>query len=217
MAIDASDGTGINQSNAPPSATSDRVVRMALIANQNAFMNFLNRRIANRSEAEDVFQTFCLRAITKSSSLKDNSSVMAWLFRILRSVLTDHYRSEAARQRRDDNYAQEQTVLGENHIDFEPEGDLCMCFLDLLPKLRPEYADVLWRVELAGDSREKVAADLRTTSTNVRVRLHRARSALRKALGECCGSCCENDYRDCTCSNSDGENSRKLHCQSLAS
>ncbi len=217
MTISSFDEIGSDQSNVPPSATSDGVVRMALIANQNAFVNFLNRRVANRSTAEDIFQTFCLRAITKSSNLNDNSSVMAWLFRILRSVLTDHYRSEAARQRRDDHYAQEQIVLGTNHVDIEPEGALCMCFLDLLPKLRPEYADVLWRVDLAGEPREKVAADLRTTSANVRVRLHRARSALRKALGECCGSCCENDYRDCTCNKSDGKNSRKAHCQSLAS
>jgi RNA polymerase sigma-70 factor (ECF subfamily) len=58
---------------------------------------------------------------------------------------------------------------------------------------------------LSGATREDVAADLNITPTNVRVRLHRARQALRKALNEFCGRCCKSGFRDCDCKSTDSE------------
>tara|TARA_R110000850_G_scaffold51749_1_gene125567 strand:- start:268 stop:930 length:663 start_codon:yes stop_codon:yes gene_type:complete len=177
----------------------DSVIETALTENHRAFLQFLVRRLGDQSAAEDVLQSFCLRAVSRGAGLRDRESVVAWLYSVLRSVLMDHYRSEAARQRREAAYAQEQVLLGDDSDDPELEESVCNCFRGLLPALRPDYAEVLQRVDLSGDTREKVAADLGITPTNVRVRLHRAREALRKALGKCCGSCCEHGFRDCNC------------------
>ncbi len=179
--------------------TMDPVIEAALTENHRTFLRFLVRRLGDQSAAEDVFQSFCLRAVRKGAELRDSESVIAWLYSVLRSVLMDHYRSEAARQRREAGYAQEQILLGNDHNDLELEESICNCFRGLLPALRPDYAEVLRRVDLSGDPRDKVAADLGITPTNVRVRLHRARRALRKALDSCCGSCCEHGFRDCDC------------------
>jgi RNA polymerase sigma-70 factor (ECF subfamily) len=175
------------------------VIEAALTENHRTFLRFLVRRLGDQSAAEDVLQSFCLRAVRKGAELRDSESVIAWLYSVLRSVLMDHYRSEAARRRRDSCYAQEQIVLGNDRDDVELEESVCNCFRGLLPALRPDYAEVLRRVDLSGNPREKVAADLGITPANVRVRLHRARQALRKALGDCCGSCCEHGFRDCDC------------------
>lgn len=177
----------------------DPVVEAALTENHRAFLQFLTRRLGDESAAEDVLQSFCLRAVSRGAELRDSESAVAWLYSVLRSVLMDHYRSEAARRRRDSRYAQEQIVLGNDRDDVELEESVCNCFRGLLPALRPDYAEVLRRVDLSGNPREKVAADLGITPANVRVRLHRARQALRKALGDCCGSCCEHGFRDCDC------------------
>lgn len=175
------------------------VVEAALAENHGAFLRFLTRRLGDESAAEDVLQSFCLRAVSRGAELKDSESALAWLCSVLRSVLVDHYRSEAARRRRESRYAQEQVVLGNERDDAELEESVCNCFRGLLPALRPDYADVLRRVDLSGKPREKVAADLGITPANVRVRLHRARQALRKALGARCGKCCEHGFRDCDC------------------
>jgi len=174
-------------------------IEAALADNHRAFLQFLVRRLGDRSAAEDVLQSFCLRAVRKGAELRDSESAIAWLYSVLRSVLMDHYRSESARQRREANYAQEQALLGNDRDDLELEESVCNCFRGLLPALRPDYAEVLQRVDLSDDPRDKVAADLGITPTNVRVRLHRARQALRKALDSCCGSCCEHGFRDCDC------------------
>ena len=174
-------------------------IEAALTEHYHAFLRYLVRRLGDASAAEDVLQSFCLRAVSRGTEVKHSERVLAWLYSVLRSVLVDHYRSEAARRRRNASYAQEQLVLGNDREDFELDENVCNCFRDLMSALRPEYAEVLQRVDLSGQRREKVAADLGITPANVRVRLHRARQALRKALGNCCGNCCEHSFRDCTC------------------
>lgn len=174
-------------------------VEAALTKNYHAFSRFLARRLTNESAAEDVLQTFCLRAVNRGAELRQSESAVAWLYNVLRSVLTDHYRSEAARQRLEANYAQEQLILGDGPEETRSDENICNCFRDLMPTLRPEYELVLRLVDLSGERREKVAADLGITAANVRVRLHRARQALRKAVENCCGNCFEHCFRDCTC------------------
>lgn len=179
----------------------DSTVEAALIENHAIFLQFLARRLKDKSAAEDVLQSFYVRAVSKGAELKERDKVVAWLYRILRSVLSDHYRREAAMRRRDSRYALEQIVHGNYREEAEQQANICNCFYGLLPTLRPEYSEVLRRLDLSNEPREKVASELSTTSTNLRVRLHRARNALRKALVACCGSCCEQDYRDCFCGN----------------
>ena len=187
----------------------NRAVEVALTENRRSFLRFLARRLGDESAAEDVLQSFCLRAVSKGTELRESDSVVAWLYSVLRSVLMDHYRSEAARQGREANYAQQQIVLGNDRDEIELEESLCNCFRGLLPALRPDYAEVLRRVDLSGEPRDRVAADLGITQANMRVRLHRGRQALRAALGECCGSCCEDGFRDCNCQTGQADDRRR--------
>ena len=177
----------------------DPVVEAALTENHRAFLRFLTRRLGDESAAEDVLQSFCLRAVSRGAELRDTESAVAWLYSVLRSVLMDHYRSEAARNRRDSRYAQKQIVLGNGRDDVELEESVCNCFRGLLSALHPDYAEILRRVELFGESRERLASEFDITPANLRVRLHRARQALRKALDNWCGSCCEQGFRGCNC------------------
>ncbi|NOZ33340.1 MAG: sigma-70 family RNA polymerase sigma factor [Alphaproteobacteria bacterium] len=179
----------------------DPAVEAALTQNNRAFLQFLVRRLGNPEDAKDVFQNFCLRVVNASDTIRQTESLVAWLYSVLRSVLTDHYRSEAARRRREGRYARELDLLtpSAHEIDTELEEAICGCFYGLLPALRSEYAEVLRRIDLQGQSREQVARELDLSAANVRVRLHRARQALRKSLGGSCGSCCKHGFRECTC------------------
>ena len=68
----------------------------------------------------------------------------------------------------------------------ENEVSLCGCLHDAMRMLRPDYADILRRIDLEEQPREQVATELGLTANNVGVRLHRARRALRKKLEEIC-------------------------------
>ena len=62
-----------------------------------------------------------------------------------------------------------------------PEGFDCDCVLAQITELKPEYADLLRRVIIDGESITHVAGELGLTANNAMVRLHRARKALQDA------------------------------------
>lgn len=174
------------------------IVEAALIQNRKPFLSFLQRRVRNLDFAEDIFQQFCLRALTYSSTLRNPERIVTWLYRILHSTLADFFRSKNARLCGESEYSKfhtEQRGTTEN----DPEN-ICTCYIKLLPALKPEYSQVLGRIDLRGESRDAVARDLGITNNLVRVRLHRARQALKSVLLDFCQSCChEQGFMDCHC------------------
>lgn len=171
-------------------------VATMLIENRRAFLRFLTHHVGSGDIAEEVLQQFYLRAIGKASDIKKQESILQWFFRVLRSTLADFYRGEAARRQGEGEYAHLQPE-SLDAFNMDPES-VCMCFYQLLPLLKPEYAEVLQRIDLSGDSRATVAEDLGITLNLVRVRLHRARQALRHALLASCKNC-EHGFMNCDC------------------
>jgi RNA polymerase sigma-70 factor (ECF subfamily) len=70
---------------------------------------------------------------------------------------------------------------------------------ELVVTLKPEYADILRRVDLGETRIDRVAAELGITANNAAVRLHRARQALRQRLEQMCGVCAHHGCLNCTC------------------
>jgi DNA-directed RNA polymerase specialized sigma24 family protein len=76
---------------------------------------------------------------------------------------------------------------------------LCECFRELIPTLKPEYAALIERLELAEGDPAEVAGELNISRNNLKVRRHRARQALRERLEQTCRLCAEHACLDCTC------------------
>src|SRR3546814_8699953 len=55
--------------------------------------------------------------------------------------------------------------------DAEIDATVCNCLYRLLPTLKAEYADVIWRADILGEPRDRLAASLGTSLNNVTVRL----------------------------------------------
>lgn len=186
----ADTGTGVKPA--------DAAVRQALVDGHRRILAFLRRRLGSTEHGEEVLQDFMLRAIERSGDLRDVESVRGWLARLLATTITDHQR-RAARQRR--QAATAASVIEPVAIEPDPELDeaVCDCLYALLPTLRPDYAEVIRRVDLLGEARDQVAAGLGITVNNLAVRLHRARQALRKRLLEMCLTCPVHGFRSCGC------------------
>lgn len=169
-----------------------------LVENHERFLAFLRPRVGSREVAEEILQAALVKGIEKSGTIRDDETVVAWFYRVLRNALVDHYRHQDAERRGHDRYASEHR---EGAAEFETalEGAVCACMGELIPTLKPEYAEVLRRVELEGASVSDVAVELGVTANNAAVRLHRAREALRKRLEQTCGTCTEHGCLECTC------------------
>lgn len=170
--------------------------------NRSAFKGFLRRRLGSEAEAEDLLQQGLLKAIRNADGWADAESATAWFYRILRNTLIDHYRSRAAEGRKNDALLREMVATGEDSHsapDSELRGEICACLNRLLPALKPEYADLVKRIDLDGEAPAVVADKHGITYNNLMVRLHRARQALRKSLEHSCGACTKHGCLDCTC------------------
>lgn len=168
----------------------------ALVDNHRHFLAFLERRMGSRAEAEEVLQTAFVKALEKGHLLRDEESAVAWLHRVLRNALVDHHRARAARERALEARA---AVEGADGEDLELEGEACRCVGALLPALKPEYADLLQRVDLEGESVRGAAEALGITPNHAGVRLHRARRALLREVERSCRTCATHGCLDCTC------------------
>ena len=172
-------------------------VRRALVESHISLAAFLRRRFGNAEDAEEVLQLFLIRALERADELRDARSVRGWLGRILATTIIDHQRRMWRSRKRETALPDEDVFALEP--DAEVDQAVCDCLYKLLPTLKPEYAAIIWRVDLIGEPRERIAASLSTTLNNVNVRLHRARQALRTRLEEMCLTCPVHGFLDCRC------------------
>lgn len=173
-----------------------------LLAHRERFRRFARRRVSTDALAEDLVQQALLRAIERNDDLRDPARAVAWFYRLLRSTIADHHRRLASETRRDEALRHEMTVRSGDRApspeDLRP-ARICSCARPLLTTLRPAYAVLLERIDLRSEAAEAVAADLGITRSNLWVRLHRARRALREKLEGACGACAADRCADCTC------------------
>jgi len=151
----------------------------------------------SRDIAEEILQAAFLKVVEKGASIRDGDRVEAWFYRILRNAVIDHYRRRDAHARHLERFTRD--LDPEGPIDSGLEDAVCRCVGEIIPNLRPEYAEVLKRVDLEEGSLSEVSQGLGLTANNTTVRLHRARAALRKRLGEFCGACSEHGCLSCLC------------------
>jgi RNA polymerase sigma-70 factor (ECF subfamily) len=191
----------------------DAAVRRALVESRQELLDFLRRRSNSREEAEELLQRFCLRALERASDLRDVRTVRGWLGRVLASTIADHQRLSSRRRRREITMEQIDIVGAVAAPDSELDGATCTCLYKLLPTLKPGYAEVIWRADILGEPRERIAASLGTSLNNVTVRLHRGRQALKKRLEEMCLTCPVHGFLDCRCD--EAEQIRDQHAAAL--
>lgn len=169
-----------------------------LVANHRRFLGFLKTRVGSDATAEELLQAAFVRSIEAGDTIRNEESVVAWFYRGLRNAVIDHYRQRGAEDRALAQFANE---MPENVVDAPDElrGPVCTCVRELLTTMRPDDAGLIRDVDLDGAAVVDVAAAQGITPGNARVRLHRARQALRRRVEEACGTCATHGCFDCTC------------------
>lgn len=167
-----------------------------LLENHRRFLAFLESRVKTPQDAEEILQTAFGKVVERDPAVDDKMAV-AWFYKLLRNALVDYYRRQAAELRAIDSRSD--LLVHGDAWEKDLEHTVCQCMGELIPTLKPEYAELLNRVELNGASLQETAAALGITPNNASVRLHRARLALKSRLEECCRTCASHGCFDCTC------------------
>ena len=173
-------------------------VSAVILANHEKFLTFLEHRLERRGIAEEVLQAAYLKMLETSGSIEREESAVAWFYRLLRNALIDRRRREAIEARAVEGHARERELTADQE-DEALEGTVCRCIDAIIPTLKPEYREIVRRIDLDGASIQEAASEAGITTNNLSVRLHRARAALRRQLVRTCGACAEHACLDCGC------------------
>ncbi len=170
-------------------------LRHVLQENITVFRAFAQSRLGDAEIAADVVQDALLKALRAEAGLTDDAHLVAWFYRILRNAITDLHRRRASQAAALERLALEP----DDAQDGEAHQLICGCLMRLLPTLKPEYAEVLRRLDLEEHDGAAVAHSLGITAGNLKVRLHRARQQLKERLVENCRLCATHGCLDCQC------------------
>jgi len=168
-----------------------------LVDHHRQFLASLQTRVESRAAAEDILQSAFVKGLERGGEVRDEESVVAWFYRILRNAVIDHYRHRASTDRALEGFGKE--FSSQEAPAEELKQEICACILGLLDTLKPEYRDALRTIDVDEGSLNDLAAQAGITSGNAAVRVHRAREALRKQVRVVCGSCAEHGCLDCHC------------------
>jgi RNA polymerase sigma-70 factor, ECF subfamily len=160
------------------------------------FLAFLERRVNSPQIAEEVLQPAYTKAVEQQDALEEET-IVAWFYLVLRNALTDYYRRRDVHNK---HISQSSEVL---HELADPASgmkqDVCECIRALISTLKPEYAEIVERVDLACSTLSEATQLLGITANNAGVRLSRARNALRKSLEAAYRTCAVHGCFNCTC------------------
>jgi RNA polymerase sigma-70 factor (ECF subfamily) len=170
-------------------------LKQALLQLRPGMIRQVTIRTGSRDLAEEVVQMALLKALEGLDRLKDPRRLKSWFGTIVQHSLQDEFR-QWSRQAP----LEQAESLPDLQAEEKAEPALsCGCVLKLLPTLRPAYAQLLEVVDLRGDSLQKLAQNWGLSPNNLSVRLHRARQALRKKLGQRCGTHSVASCLECGC------------------
>src|SRR5215467_12136101 len=94
-----------------------------LVESHRQFLTFLEKRVESRAVAEDILQSAFVRGLERGADLRDEESVVAWFYRMLRNSTIDHYRHRASTERAHEGWARE--VVTQEMPEVELKEEIC--------------------------------------------------------------------------------------------
>ncbi|MFB9057626.1 sigma-70 family RNA polymerase sigma factor [Mariniflexile ostreae] len=137
---------------------------------------FILRKVKDKDVTNDVFQNTFLKIHNNLSNLKKEEKARAWVFQIARNEIFNYFNKESA-------YVEKLDTNKE--ISSEKYEHIC-CFDKFINDLPEIYKQVIELIYIKGQKQKDVAKELEISLENVKVRIIRAKSILKKKFNECC-------------------------------
>ena len=140
---------------------------------------YVNYKVNNKYDAEDVIQDVCLAATLKFDSLKDISAFKAWIIGIASHKVNDYYRKKAKEM----NISLEslsESALSTGRFDITEQSTV----RDTLDALGDKEKQILYLYFFKNMSQENISKQLSVPLGTVKSRLHYAKEKFRQPLSE---------------------------------
>lgn len=170
----------VNESTRPAFDTTARELAKAIL-------DFLQRYVGDRATAEDLLQETLIRMDRGLASFEGRSSIKTWAFSIASRVAADYLRHPDRRATLVDLEAADEVAdpapdVGERLVI----GEMNDCIRSTIDSLPDSYRTALILHDLEGMTADQVAEIAECSLATAKVRIHRARQRLKKALATGC-------------------------------
>ena len=143
-----------------------------LLLNLKALERFVNYKVSNKEDAQDIVQETCLVASQKFNTLRDKSLFKAWLIRIANNKCIDYFRRKSKIETISfDN-------VSENELKVEKQTENAVAeTIDLLPETDKRILYLYYFYDL---SQKEIANTLNIPVGTVKSRLHYAKEKFKQ-------------------------------------
>ena len=150
---------------------------------------FVRRRVNDPHQADDVVADVMLRIHQHLGTIDDHERVTAWVFRIARNAITDHYRRTGRRR---------EVLTAELEPAADPSADawlddqeaalteLAACIRPLVEALPRDYRRALELTDFDGHSQIEAARMEGISVSGMKSRVQRGRRQFATLVKECC-------------------------------
>lgn len=139
-------------------------------------LSFVLKKVRDRPTAEDIVQDVFIKVHTNVNQLKEDDKIVAWIYRITRNAVADHFRKDGRQPA--------PAVVDWDSSYHEFNECVAQCLQILMGRLPAEYRVPLELTEVQGLSQYHVAARLGISHSGARSRVQRARRMLKEKLDE---------------------------------
>jgi RNA polymerase sigma-70 factor, ECF subfamily len=148
---------------------------------------FILAVVRDECAADDLCQETFMRVQNGLETLKDESKVSSWVFRIAYNLCRDHFRKLKARGagERVSQAGMQIVVQSSIHKELE-QREMSQCVQEQVNLLPESLRTVIILFDLMGCTHQEVSEILGISPEAVKVRLHRARKRLKALLEKAC-------------------------------
>ena len=161
---------------AAPSAT-----ELAWLELSDDLRRFIRRRVADDHLADDLLQETFLRIHRSIAQLTGANHLAAWVYRIARNVVHDHYR-----QRNDDVSLIETDPAAADEESSRLPTHVGAWLDEIVRKLPEPYREAVRLSDIDGVPQREVAERIGLSHSGAKSRVQRGRLMLKEVLEQCC-------------------------------
>lgn len=173
--------------------------RCVLQEHMPQLLGYTTRMVGGRSQAEDIVQSALANVLASIDGFEGRCSIKSWLFRAVHNKAVDHLRERRRWVHAPDGDVgedwfdksgrwasppQEWHRSADAQLDAKAKLAVVRCEIDKLPHL---YRQVILLKDVHQNDNREIARMLELSPGNLRIRLHRARKALRIAVDHALG------------------------------
>ncbi|MCH8329961.1 MAG: sigma-70 family RNA polymerase sigma factor [Bacteroidetes bacterium] len=141
-------------------------------------LGFIQKRVGQSVDPEDILQDVFEKVQLKIHTLKDDSKLTPWLYRITNNAIIDHFRNKFKPAELVDD------VVSDDE-DIHHFKELGCCLEPFIEQLATDEQDLLQK-HLAGLSQLEHSKELGIPYSTLKSRMKKARMNLKQTFFECC-------------------------------